>query len=162
MSLDTQEFIRRFLLHVLPKRFIKIRHYGFLSNRNRHKKLRLCQRLTHSKIRKAVPKLSSIELLKKLTGIDLTVCPFCGKGHMLRRLSIPRSPPSVTIYGFKTRLFIVNNTAVSFNSVFPILTQPSVYCDFDHYGSMSLFFPAQARKHSYVLSDVPPPQFEGH
>lgn len=97
MTLDAEEFIRRFLLHVLPKRFMKIRHYGILSNRNRNKKLRLCQRLTHSKIRKAIPKLSSIELLKNLTGIDLTICPSCGKGHMLRRLSILRSPPSVTI-----------------------------------------------------------------
>ena len=77
MTLDAQEFIRRFLLHVLPKRFVKIRHYGFLSNRNRNKKLRLCQRLTHSKVREALPKLSATELLKKLTGIDFTICPSC-------------------------------------------------------------------------------------
>ena len=77
MTLDAQEFIRRFLLHVLPKRFVKIRHYGFLSNRNRNKKLRLCQRLTHSKVHEALPKLSATELLKKLTGIDLTICPSC-------------------------------------------------------------------------------------
>ena len=96
MTLDAEEFIRRFLLHVLPKWFVKIRHYGILSNRNRNRKLRICQRLTLSKIRKALPQLSSAELLKELTGIDLTVCPSCGKGHMLRRLSIIRSPPSVT------------------------------------------------------------------
>ena len=51
MVLDAPEFIRRFLLHVLPSRFVKIRHYGILSNRNRNRKLRLCQKLTLSRIR---------------------------------------------------------------------------------------------------------------
>ena len=51
MTLGAFEFIRRFLLHVLPNRFVKIRHYGILSNRNRNSKLRLCQKLTFSKIR---------------------------------------------------------------------------------------------------------------
>ena len=51
MTLASSEFIRRFLLHVLPSRFVKIRYYGILSNRNRNHKLRLCQKLTLSKIR---------------------------------------------------------------------------------------------------------------
>src|SRR5690554_2821839 len=87
MNLEAAEFIRRFLLHVLPERFVKIRHYGVLSNRNRNKKLRLCQRLTFSKIREALPQLSAAELLLKLTGIDLSVCPCCGAGKMLRKES---------------------------------------------------------------------------
>jgi hypothetical protein len=85
MTLDTSEFIRRFLLHVLPYRFVKIRHYGILSNRNRNFKLRLCQKLTLSKIRQS-QKLSMIELLLKLTGLDLRVCPSCGKGSMVTKL----------------------------------------------------------------------------
>lgn len=97
MTLDAEEFIRRFLLHILPKRFVKIRHYGILSSRNRNRKLRLCQRLTHSKIGRALPKMPSVELFKELTGIDLNLCPCCGKGRMLRRLSLFRAPPqSVT------------------------------------------------------------------
>ena len=93
MTLEAKEFIRRFLLHVLPKRFVKIRHYGILSNRNRKRKLKVCQRLTNSKIQDALPKMSAAELLKKLTGVDLSVCPCCGQGRMLRRLLVPRAPP---------------------------------------------------------------------
>lgn len=81
MTLEASEFIRRFLLHMLPSRFVKIRHYGVLSNRTRNSKLRLCQRLTSSKTRE-LPKLSAAELLLKLTGIDLQVCPCCG-GRMI-------------------------------------------------------------------------------
>ena len=81
MKLDASDFIRRFLLHVLPSRFVKIRHYGILSNRNRNIKLRLCQRLTFSKIRES-QKLTTIDLLFKLTGIDLRICPCCGQRTM--------------------------------------------------------------------------------
>jgi hypothetical protein len=84
MTLDVSEFIRRFLLHVLPCRFVKIRHYGILSNRNRNTKLRLCQRLTFSKIRQ-VQKLAAVDLLLKLTGIDLRLCPCCGKKTMVHK-----------------------------------------------------------------------------
>lgn len=87
MTIAVSEFIRRFLLHVLPSRFVKIRHYGILSNRNRNVKLRLCQRLTFSKIR-AFQKLSAVELLLKLTGLDLRVCPLCGAGTMIRKFNL--------------------------------------------------------------------------
>jgi Putative transposase/Transposase zinc-binding domain len=87
MILEVSEFIRRFLLHVLPSRFVKIRHYGILGNRNRNRKLRLCQRLTFSKSRE-VQKLSSATLLFKLTGLDLRICPSCGNGTMIRKLCL--------------------------------------------------------------------------
>ena len=45
MTIDAVEFIRRFLLHVLPRGFVKIRHFGFLANRNRHDALVLCRAL---------------------------------------------------------------------------------------------------------------------
>ena len=72
MALEASEFIRRFLMHVLPSRFVKIRHYGILSNRNRNRKLRLCQKLTFSKIQES-QKLSAVELLLKLTGFDIRI-----------------------------------------------------------------------------------------
>ena len=84
MSVDAFEFIRRFLLHVLPSRFMKIRHYGILSNRNRNRKLRLCQRLTFSKSWE-VQKISAVELLLKLTGLDLRICPCCKQGKMVTK-----------------------------------------------------------------------------
>ena len=50
MVLDVNEFIRRFILHILPPRFMKIRHFGLLGNRNKTKKLTLCKSLTNTKV----------------------------------------------------------------------------------------------------------------
>lgn len=85
MELSADEFIRRFLTHVLPPGFTKIRHYGFLSSRAKGTKLKLCKKLTKTAVT-SVPrvKLSAIELLNKLTGKDFTLCPCCGIGHFNR------------------------------------------------------------------------------
>jgi len=85
MDLTADEFIRRFLIHVLPNRFTKIRHYGLLSPRNKATKLKLCKKLTNTKLRD-VPKIkmSTLDFLKKLTGNDFTICPSCGIGHLIR------------------------------------------------------------------------------
>lgn len=80
MTLSADEFMRRFLLHVLPPGFTKIRHYGFLASAAKRKKLTLCKKLTGAKLRSVV-KLSAVEIMKKLTGRDITLCPVCGLGH---------------------------------------------------------------------------------
>lgn len=83
IALAGVEFIRRFLMHVLPKGFVKIRHYGLLANRNKKTKLTLCRKLTLSPTYK--PKfegLKTIEILCLLVGRDVTVCPACGEGKM--------------------------------------------------------------------------------
>lgn len=86
MTVTSEEFIRRFLMHVLPNKFVKIRHYGILSNRNIGIKLKKCKQLTGAILRiSPIPRLSSAELLFKLTGIDLNVCPCCGRGKMVRK-----------------------------------------------------------------------------
>lgn len=77
MKLHASEFIRRFLMHVLPSGFQRIRYYGFLSNGNRRTKLRMCQRLTGVKSRPKV-KLTAKELILKVTGKDISVCSACG------------------------------------------------------------------------------------
>lgn len=74
------EFIRRFLIHILPKGFVKIRHYGILANRNKKTKLALCRKLTYSPVYK--PKfegLTTIEIVSLLAGRDVTICPACKK-----------------------------------------------------------------------------------
>lgn len=74
------EFIRRFLMHVLPKGLVKIRHYGILANRNKNTKLVLCRKLTKSPLYK--PKfegLSTIEVVSILLKRDVTLCPKCKK-----------------------------------------------------------------------------------
>lgn len=71
MGLDAVEFIRRFLLHVLPCGFVKIRHFGFLSNRNRRSMLQLCRDLLPAMTATPVP-LNKHEKL----------CPVCRVGHL--------------------------------------------------------------------------------
>lgn len=96
MTLHASEFIRRFLLHILPDGFVKIRHYGILSNRNR-KKLRTCKRLlgVDCPEDEAEPKPESWEdLLTRVTGNDPRICPYCGKGRMvLKEVINPSAPP---------------------------------------------------------------------
>ena len=83
MVLDVNEFIRRFILHILPPRFMKIRHFGLLGNRNKTKKLTLCKSLTNTKVL-TKENISPLELLKKITGKDFNLCPVCGIGHLIR------------------------------------------------------------------------------
>ncbi len=86
MSLDVSEFIRRFLLHILPDGFVKIRHYGILSNRNRKSELAQCRKLlgvhcqeeTTESVREPWQ-----DLLTRITGVDPRICPVCGKGKMV-------------------------------------------------------------------------------
>ena len=82
MTISVEEFIRRFLLHILPPKFMKIRYYGILGNRNKKKKLLKCKILTRTKIY-IKKKLPTLELLKKTLGKDFNLCPQCKKGHML-------------------------------------------------------------------------------
>jgi hypothetical protein len=81
--IDAVEFIRRFLRHALPKRFVRIRHYGFLSNRNKEQNLAVVRQLMGVAATTKPKAAASVkEAMKKLTGIDITVCPCCRKGTM--------------------------------------------------------------------------------
>jgi hypothetical protein len=85
MTLSADGFIRRFLLHVLPRRLQRIRHYGFLGNRVRARKLALCRTLLNSKPAPAetTQPLDYRDLFEKLTGRSLRQCPQCENGQML-------------------------------------------------------------------------------
>jgi len=99
MTLDAFEFIRRFLLHILPDQFMKIRHYGILSNRNRNTKLPKCKEIlgVSTNQNHEGEKPTWEELLTRITGIDPRLCPHCGKGRMLLKEAllptINRAPP---------------------------------------------------------------------
>jgi hypothetical protein len=87
MTLDADEFIRRFLLHVLPDRFVKIRHYGLLANRRRKDNIALCRELLGSCRTETKDKdtpLTWQEHLLKISGVDITKCPVCKKGTLVR------------------------------------------------------------------------------
>jgi hypothetical protein len=82
--LDAHEFIRRFLLHVLPDGFMRIRHFGFLANRSKKHLLPQCRKLLD--LDPALPHRSTEstkDLLLTITGIDLTRCPSCHEGTMI-------------------------------------------------------------------------------
>ena len=100
MTVSTEEFIRRFLLHVLPHKYVKIRHYGILSNKNKKTKLALCRSLMGVKIStNSVAKLTTAELILKITGLDIDLCPCCKKGKSIFKEKIlPKaySPPEKT------------------------------------------------------------------
>lgn len=84
MTVDAFEFIRRFLLHVLPDRFVKIRHYGLLGNRCRRKKIDRCRVLLSCSDQKKQEQKSETwqEALLRLAGIDVGKCPACGERSM--------------------------------------------------------------------------------
>ena len=79
MTLDAVEFIRRFLLHILPAGFVRIRQFGFLANRARREKLALCRRLLGAPVAS-----SGSESVALPTGkTSEKICPVCGIGHMI-------------------------------------------------------------------------------
>lgn len=95
MSLKPEEFIRRFTMHILPDRFVKIRHYGILGNRNKKLKFKRCIEIFRIKP-KEDDNLSSAELFFKFTGIEIGKCKHCEKGKLIKiKKVMPRiaSPP---------------------------------------------------------------------
>ena len=85
MTLPASEFIRRFLLHVLPVGFHRIRYYGFLGNRVRREKLALCRRLLHMPSPVPTderPGMDYRDRCEVLTGVSLRACPVCAEGQM--------------------------------------------------------------------------------
>ncbi|WP_346917577.1 transposase [Clostridium sp.] len=95
MNLNPQEFIRRFTMHILPDRFVKIRHYGILGNRNKQLKFRRCLEIFRVRP-KEDDNLSSTELFFKLTGIKIGMCKVCEKGNLIKKdklMPLRYSPP---------------------------------------------------------------------
>ena len=96
-SLEVFEFIRRFLLHVLPSGFFKIRYYGILASRNRHK-LRTTQEILSGREvcsqRHNQEREKSFEAwFRELTGIEPGICPVCRKGRLVPKHEFRRAPP---------------------------------------------------------------------
>jgi hypothetical protein len=94
MTVDVFEFIRRFLLHILPDGFMKIRYYGILASRNNNTKLRRCKEILDVEFdqEQDTPRPQSWEdLLFELTGIDPRICPECKKGRMIHKDIIQRA-----------------------------------------------------------------------
>ena len=96
MTLAAGEFIRRFLLHVLPAGFHRIRYYGFLGPRHRAEKLTRCRQLLGSTPALRIsmdaenPTTDSMRIHPR-TRVSTRACPACGRGHLI---IIDRLPPT--------------------------------------------------------------------
>jgi hypothetical protein len=95
MTLSADEFIRRFLLHVLPNGFQRIRYYGLLGNRHRQEKLDHCRHLLGMQMPEQhtiLPaELDYRDRCEALTGTSLRQCPQCQCGRMVLIATLPRS-----------------------------------------------------------------------
>jgi hypothetical protein len=89
MQLKPEEFIRRFLSHVLPVGFMRIRSFGFLANASKAKKVKQIQTQFNYKPRKTQEKRDTASLMLELTGDDITLCPYCKQGKLKRIQKIP-------------------------------------------------------------------------
>ena len=98
-TLSAEEFIRRFLLHVVPSGFMRIRHFGFLAN--------ACKQRDLARIRELLGQTEPLpegrsetvrELMARLTGIDISRCPQCEEGTMVVVGPLPKPPSLHTTY----------------------------------------------------------------
>ena len=91
-TVSADEFIRRFLQHVLPRGFCRIRHFGFLGNRVKRQQLQRCRELLLPEAETKQPAVLPVayrDLVQQVTGIDLSVCPQCQGGTMRIRERLP-------------------------------------------------------------------------
>jgi hypothetical protein len=93
MTLDAHEFIRRFLLHVIPKGFVRVRHSGVLANRSKSLLSKCRQLLDLNPALPTLPPKSVHQLMLELTGIDITRCPLCQKGTLVLLANLPVPEP---------------------------------------------------------------------
>lgn len=100
MTLPVEEFIRRFLLHILPHRFVRIRYYGLFANRHRDRQLERCRALLGAAPPAAASESEEREawesVYQRVTGKDPALCAHCGNGHLCQVRKLPalaRRPP---------------------------------------------------------------------
>jgi len=94
MSLEPQEFIRRFLVHVLPRHFVRIRHYGLLGNRGKRRALAQCRvALDQPSLEPPPAPESAAAFWLRVAAIELRTCTHCGVGHMYLVQALPAHHP---------------------------------------------------------------------
>jgi hypothetical protein len=98
MTLSAIAFVRRLLLHVLPRGFVRIRHYGILSNRHRQEALALCRRLLECGSATEPELLEAVKPSDNPSSITPTrVCPVCGAGRMIVIEELPPRPAGLAV-----------------------------------------------------------------
>ena len=94
LSLEAPEFVRRFLRHVVPKRFVRVRHYGVLANPLKAELVPLCRRLLEAGPLIVKPVEPWQQIIRRLTGVDPERCSRCGQGRYVIVLDLPPLPLS--------------------------------------------------------------------
>ena len=90
MVLHVKEFMRRFLLHALPRGFVRIRHFGILGNRYKKRNIQIIRNLCNViQEKKTSIEESWKEFLKRIKGIDIDLCAKCKKGIMEEVTQMP-------------------------------------------------------------------------
>jgi predicted RNA-binding Zn-ribbon protein involved in translation (DUF1610 family) len=97
LTVPEHEFVRRFLLHILPTHFTKVRHYGFLANRKRNVNLALCRQLLGNQPAPSadLPTRDTRDIIEELIGHPVDLCPECRIGRLVLLESIPADYPRV-------------------------------------------------------------------
>jgi hypothetical protein len=95
MTLEAEEFLRRFCLHILPPKFMKIRHYGILASR--YKPLLRKHQFSIGIIRQPTTKKDWKEITKITLGFDVDKCPCCKTGRMIRIQSFDANAPPLKL-----------------------------------------------------------------
>jgi hypothetical protein len=91
LTVPAEEFIRRYLLHILPSGFMKIRYFGFLANTNKKKCIPLIHWLINPHLKMTEYLTETIqEIMLRITGADIDCCPECGKGKMIYMEDLPK------------------------------------------------------------------------
>jgi hypothetical protein len=100
LTLSVMDFIRRFMTHVLPSRYVRIRYYEIMSNRNKKSNLEDCYEFFELERRMKDLPGAWEDIYMEITGIDIHICPECGEGRMIVKVGIEekryRPPPSKT------------------------------------------------------------------
>jgi len=92
LMVKPEEFIRRYLLHILPNGFMKIRYFGFLAHRKKRACFTLLRQLINPAAKFAEKMIETVrEMMLRLTDIDILLCPACGKGKMVCVEELPKA-----------------------------------------------------------------------
>jgi hypothetical protein len=117
IELRAVEFVRRFLLHVLPPRFVRIRRYGILSNCHREEMLSLCRCLlapeSAPQDKRSEPELSELEAPQRSESSAVTptrICPVCGAARLIVIAEFPPLPTDVPVCARAHRAMLVDSS----------------------------------------------------
>ncbi len=148
MTLDAVEFIRRFLLHVLPYGFVKIRYIGFLAHRNRKQCVALIRKMIDPSGAPVQIRQETVgQMMLRLNGIDIALCPKCAMGKLKRGKPLNkarsircRAPTRALIARDKRKIVKIFGSRVeSFEAVAWVRLPAEIWLKVEHFISLAIY-----------------------